>query len=187
MTAGPADRAADVLQSFLGRISGHPWFAAVGEPLSSPERTVAERYLSALGCAALPVRPVAGWAEAASLAQDPGWDRDWWAREDAERQRLLDAAIPAFGEDETLAALTAVTNRATAVVLGAASVSAARAGIADPYLARVAAGAATQAAYQGALATLAGAGPGHAFALKFDLFGGGRWALGIVARGFHVF
>jgi hypothetical protein len=71
--------------------------------------------------------------------------------------------------------------------LGAASIAAARDGVADPALSRVAAGAATQAAYQAALARAAGSPDSHPFAIKFRLFAAGRWPLGLVSDTFHLF
>jgi hypothetical protein len=71
------------------------------------------------------------------------------------------------------------------VLLGAAAVAAARAGMADPSVTRVAAGAASQACDQAALALAAGADGHHPFAAKYRLFLAGRWPLGVVgSRGF---
>ena len=86
-----------------------------------------------------------------------------------------------------MAALTRVTEAASAVVMGAASVAAARSGVADAALARVAAGAATEAAYHAGLARIAGAGANHPFAIKFRLFAAGRWPLGIAGGILHLF
>jgi hypothetical protein len=86
-----------------------------------------------------------------------------------------------------MTALTRVTDAATQVTLGAASSAAARQGVADPALTRAAAGAATQAVYHAALARAAFADQSHPFAVKFRLFAGGRWLLGLVGTSFHVF
>src|SRR5713101_4026518 len=83
-------------------------------------------------------------------------------------------------------ALTVVTE-AAASLSGAASLAMSGAGIADPALTRVAAGAAAQACHQAALALAAAAGPGHVFAVKYRLFAAGRWPLGIVGDRFFVF
>jgi hypothetical protein len=88
--------------------------------------------------------------------------------------------------DQVMTALTKVTDAATRIVLGAASVAAARQGIADPALARAAAGAATQAAYQAALALAGGAQSNHPFAVKYRLFAAGRWPLGVVKNSFYL-
>ncbi len=111
----------------------------------------------------------------------------WWNAEEKERLSLIERAAAQWGERSLMAALTRVTDEATRLTLGAASVAAARDGIADPALSRVAAGAATQAAYQAALARAAGAADSHPFAIKFRLFAAGRWPLGLVGDTFHLF
>lgn len=163
------------------------WFAACGEALTAPEIAEADAYLAALGFAGTPVRGVAGWMAAASILRDPAWLPDWWDREEAERARLLAAAEATLPRAGVLAALSEATADGSTIVHGLAAVAAARAGIADPALIRVAAGAGTQAAYQAALARLGGAGDDHAFAVKFRLFQAGRWPLGITAGIFHLF
>ena len=76
----------------------------------------------------------------------------------------------------------------TAAPIQEAAVDAlARAGIADAMLARVAAGAASQACHHNALAQEAGRGADHAFARKYRLYRGGRWLLGVVGECCFVF
>jgi hypothetical protein len=72
-------------------------------------------------------------------------------------------------------------------VQNAASTALARAGIADEMLSRVAAGAASQACHQRALANAAGRGADHGFAIKYQLYRGGRWLLGVVGGRCFVF
>ncbi|HEX7968249.1 MAG TPA: hypothetical protein VF502_08515, partial [Stellaceae bacterium] len=169
--------------STLGRGS---WFAACGEALTESERIEAVAYLAALGLPETPVATVAGWTEAAATTQSPDWSRAWWEAETRAQQDLYRRAVAQFGEDKLLSALTAVTEAAQALH-GAAAFAMSRAGIADPALARVAAGAAAQACHQAALALAGKAGPDHLFAVKYRLFAAGRWPLGIVGDRFFVF
>jgi hypothetical protein len=173
------------LSGFADRIGSASWFAACGEPLTEGEIEDARLWLGALGLGRLAIEGVASWAEAGSLAQAPEWSRQWWEAEEKERARLHAEAAAAFGEPPLLGALSRVTDAATRVLHGAAAVAAARAGLADPMLTRVAAGAATQACYQAALALAAGADGHHPFAAKYRVFLAGRWPLGVVGdRGF---
>jgi len=172
---------------FADRVGAEPWFAAVGEAVSAAEIEDARRHVAGLGYRDLPVAAVGDWPAAASLTRDPAWDAGWWQKEEALRARLLDEAGAEIAEVRVLAALTRVTDKAGAVVMGAASVATARAGVADPYLARVAAGAATQAAYHMALVVLTGGAADHPFAAKYRLYRAGRWPLGIVGGAFHLF
>ncbi|HEX9465956.1 MAG TPA: hypothetical protein VGB82_25435 [Alphaproteobacteria bacterium] len=168
----------------LDRVS---WFAGVGQDLTDGEAREAADYLAALGFADARVSLVRGWRDAEAVTRDPNWDNAWWTAEERLRTDLLARAERRWGDPTLMAALTRVTDAATRVTLGAASTAASRDGIADPALARVAAGAATQAAYQAALALAMDAGEAHPFAIKFRLFAAGRWLLGSVGGRFFVF
>jgi hypothetical protein len=163
------------------------WFAVVGHDLSTDERREAEDYLAAIGFPDAIVDAVPDWRAAEAATRDMQWSRAWWDAEERARSHLLEQASERHGRHALLTALSRVTLEASDVVLGAASIAAARSGIADPALARVAAGAAAQAAYQAALALAAEAGDAHPFAIKFRLFAAGRWPLGLVGQSFRLF
>jgi hypothetical protein len=176
-----------VVARFAESLRHVSWFAVVGQDLSDEERREARDYLTTIGFPRAQVAPVADWRAAEAATRDAQWSRAWWEAEEAERARLLQAAGKTHGQHALLTALSRVTLDASDVVLGAASIAASRSGLADPALARVAAGAATQAAYQAALALAANAGDTHPFAIKFRLFAAGRWPLGVVGQTFPVF
>ena len=153
------------------------WFSTLGEPLGEAERAEISAYLRGLGLPDLPVRAASSWQEAGELCRQPA--HAWWQAEEAERARLepsarLDPADPAWLQ---------VTDR----LHGAAAVAATRSGCADAALIRVAAGAATFAAYQQRLARAAGAPESHPFMRKYALYSGGRWPLGVYGERFAIF
>ncbi|WP_119420794.1 hypothetical protein [Desertibaculum subflavum] len=170
--------------AYVRRVS---WFASLGDPLSPSEIADAEAYCAELGFPHAAVVPVESWEDAEAAIRNPDWNSEWWEAEEALRANLIAEAAAEAPEEDILAALTAVTARASDVVHGQAAVAAARAGIADEALIRAAAGAATQACYQAALVLAAGAGDDHPFAVKFRLYEAGRWPLGIVGATFGVF
>jgi hypothetical protein len=174
------------VRAFASAIPRGSWFAACGETLTEGARADADAYLAALGMADMVVAGVPSWAEAAATTQNPGWSRAWWDAETSAQAVLQRRAAERFGAAPLLAALTAVTEEAVSLS-GAAALAMSRAGIADPMLTRVAAGAAAQACHQAALALAAAAGPEHLFAVKCRLFAAGRWPLGIVGDRFFVF
>ncbi len=182
---GPDGRGS--LEQFAAELPAVAWFAAVGLPLPKTVVATASRYLIGLGYRDVTVGSVSDWRAAADVTRDPAWEQGWWAREEAHRRNLLDACAGALGEKTALDLLTTVTEQANAVVLDAASDALARFGTIDPFLARVAAGAAAQAVYQAALARLAGEDAADLFVAKFDLFRAGRWPLGIVGGALRVF
>jgi len=163
------------------------WFAACGTPLRDDERATAASYLAALGLPPAPIAGAATWREAVALTQREDWSRDWWQAEEIEQAALGRAAAAAKGETALLESLSRAMEETAAPIQEAADAALARAGIADAMLARVAAGAASQACHQHALAEAAGRGSGHAFAIKYRLYRGGRWLLGVVGECCFVF
>ncbi|RMD89413.1 MAG: hypothetical protein D6807_03785 [Alphaproteobacteria bacterium] len=79
-----------------------------------------------------------------------------------------------------------MTDAAARLLHGPAAVAAAASGIADPGLIRVAAGAASQAAYQAALSRIVASGADDPFGAKFRLYLAGRWPLVVVDGAFHI-
>jgi len=162
--------------------AGAGWFAACGAQLRDGEREAAASYLAALDLPAAPIDGVADWRAAAAIAQREDWSRDWWQAEETARTTLYRDAAVALGERTLLARLSAAMAATAEAIHDAAAAALARAGIADETLARVAAGAASQACHQQALAEAAGRGADHAFAVKYRLYRGGRWLLGVVGE-----
>jgi hypothetical protein len=176
----------DALERLDREIARLSWFAAAGDELTAGEHAAALRYLDAIGRGDAAIDRVAGWPEARTIADHPDWDRGWWDAEEKLRHQLLDRARAVLGETAMMGGLGRIAAAASQIAQGAAAIAAAQAGIADPALIRVAAGAATQAAYLAATATAAGAPPDHAFAAKLALFAAGRWPLGIVRNVFYL-
>ncbi|WP_341703975.1 hypothetical protein [Ferrovibrio sp.] len=172
----------------LAKLAGNiGWFNAVGQPLEPSELADAEAYVAGLGFPDVGVAAVEDWQGAAAAAQAPDWREDWWQAEEQMRQALLGEALAINPEHDLMVALSHVAAKAGEVAHGLAAVSAARHGVADQALIRVAAGAASQAAYQAALVLAADGDAEHPFAVKFRLFEAGRLPLGIVGSTFNIF
>jgi len=178
---------ASVADAFVAALPGISWFGGVGSPLAVAELNVASRYLAGIGRRGLAVEAVATWWDTAEVASDPTWDRSLWDWEERVRLSLLSATDGVIGEPLGVELLSRVIDVASQVTFAAASGVLAEAGDCDPYLVRVASGAASQAAYQAGLAAIAGAGPDHPFVLKLELYRAGRWPLGIVAGAYRIF
>lgn len=164
------------------------WFCACGLPLETTDRSDARAYLDALGVhSSVPIEPVASWEHAERLIRNPAWDMSWWEREESERRALTARVVERLGEREAQETMGLEIGVEHEVIHGAATVAAARAGVADAALIRAAAGAAGMAAHGYAVARLADMGPSHVFVRKYALFEAGRWPLGIVGGAFHLF
>ena len=174
------------VDDFAATLPRQSWFAACGEPLGDCDLAEARLYVEALGLGELPIAGVGSWCDAAMVTRRADWSEAWWQAETAAQADLQKRAAARWGEAPLRAALNAVT-AAAAGLHGAAALAAGAAGIADPALTRVAAGAAAQACHQAALALAAEAGSEHLFAVKYRLFAAGRWPLGIVGGQFHLF
>lgn len=184
--AGRAKDGLAAVRAFAVGLARGSWFAACGEPLTNGEIADVDDYLAALGMNDIAVARADDWREAAAVVQRPDWSRAWWEGEAQAQSLIKRRLVDRFGEAPVLAALSTVTEAADRLH-GAAALATSRAGIADPALNRVAAGAAAQSCYQAALALAADAGPEHLFAAKFRLFAAGRWPLAIVGGDFFVF
>lgn len=109
-----------------------------------------------------------------------------YERAAAEQRRLRDAAFAAGGRERTLECLTAIVDASLDATMRGACDALARAGRVDDEFARVAAGAASEAAYRAALARALGERE-HPFVTTYALFAGGRWPLGGLGDGYALF
>ena len=173
---------------FLANPADTAWFACLGLPLGGTDHRDARAYVHALGYAEdTALAGVASWKEAERITREPAWDRRWWTREEAERERLMGLATATLGRAVLLDRLGAATELASEAIHGAAAIAAERDGVADAALVRAASGAATMALHEVALARLAGQGSDHLFVRKYALFEAGRWPLGAVHSVFYLF
>jgi hypothetical protein len=162
------------------------WFAALGEPLTSGDRTDATAYATALGVTGITIDVARDWPEAERFLKAPDWSPHWWDREEALRRDLLQRAEARYPERALWTALTELTTEAGDLVHGKAATAASRMGNAAKASIHVAAGAASQAVYQLAVARLAGEAASP-FESKFRLFAAGRWPLGVVGSRLILF
>lgn len=162
------------------------WFAALGEPLTGGDRTDAEAYAAALGLKGLTVDLAKDWPDTERLLKSSDWSSHWWDREEALRRDSLQCAEAHYPERALWTALTELTTEAGDVVHGKAATAASRMGNAAKASIHVAAGAASQAVYQLAVARLAGEAASP-FESKFRLFAAGRWPLGVVGSRLILF
>jgi hypothetical protein len=149
------------------------WFAVLGEPLTEGNRAEAKTY-AAVDAVAL----VRSWSEAEAFLKAPDASLDWWDDEEAERKALLARAQAHYPERALWTSFTELTTEAGDLVHGKAATAAARMGGAQLASIHVAAGAASQAVYQLAVARLVGETASR-FESKFRLFAAGRWPLGV--------
>jgi hypothetical protein len=174
------------LAALRAEVRAASWFAALGEPLTEGDRSDAMTYAAALDCGPVEIGLARSWPDAERLLKAPDWSPAWWDREEALRQAALAAAEARYPERALWSSLTELTTEAGDLVHGKAATAAARLGNAAVASIHVAAGAASQAVFQLAVARLAG----HAaspFESKFRLFAAGRWPLGILGSRLVLF
>jgi hypothetical protein len=175
------------LAPFAATLRAQRWFSALGRPAEAADADLARAYLDGLGLAELAPDWIEGWRAAERIMRAPAAAAPWWQAEEDARQTLLAAILSTAAEADYLAAMNRVVLAATEAVIGPAEAAAARAGVPAPARGRGAAGAATQACHQAALALAAGAPKDHAFTVKFRLYASGRWPLGAVWTKFYLF
>ncbi|HLG48053.1 MAG TPA: hypothetical protein VKY24_17555 [Reyranella sp.] len=169
---------------FLGplrsEVRAASWFAALGEPLTEGDREEAKIYAGTDD-----VQLVTSWAQAERFLKSPA-TLEWWEREETLRKALLARAAVQHREHAFWSAITELTTEAGDLVHGKAATAAARMGGAAPASIHVAAGAASQAVYQLAVARMAGESA-SLFESKFRLFAAGRWPLGVAGSSLVLF
>lgn len=170
-----------ILDALRAEVRAASWFAALGEELTDGDLADARVH----GGVADVVR-VASWPEAEAFLKSTKTSLDWWDREEALRKELLAVAESRYPEHTLWTALTELTTEAGDLVHGKAATAAMRAGNAAAASVHVAAGAASQAVYQLALARLAGQAASP-FEAKFRLFAAGRWPLGVAGPNLVLF
>lgn len=168
-----------LLDALRAEVRTASWFAALGEPLTDGDRSDAASYGAALGFASLQIGLAHDWPEAERLLKAPDWTPAWWDCEESLRRALLAQAEARYPERALWSSLTELTTEAGDLVHGKAATAAARMGNAAAASIHVAAGAASQAVYQLAVARLAGQAKSP-FESKFRLYAAGRWPLGIL-------
>ena len=170
---------------FLGplraEIRAASWFAALGEPLTDGDVAEARTYAGAVE-----VGGVTSWPDAEDFLKSPNASLDWWDREETLRKSLLAEAERRHPGRALWTSLTELTTEAGDLIHGKAATAAARMGNAAPASIHVAAGAASQAVYQLAVARLAG-NQTSPFESKFRLYAAGRWPLGVVGPRLFLF
>ena len=175
------------LDEIRDAIATASWFAAVGEAWTAADLSEAEGYADALQLGTLGIAAVHGWHDAARIIQDTGWSHAWWDAEERRRQDAMRTAERLLDRHAVLSMLSSVMAQSGDLVHGKAALAAARAGVADPALTRVAAGAAAMACHHFALAVIVGAPEDHPFRIKFRLFAAGRWPLCVIEQTLHLF
>ena len=174
--------------SDLSLFSEAAWFSAVGLPLERGDVTDARAYLDALGIhPSVRLEPVASWEHAERVLRNPRWDQSWWQREESERRRLAQGRYPQPATAGISVLLDIGVGPGQDIIFAATTAAAARAGVRDEALIRVAAGAAGMATRDVMLARSSGLGGGQIFMRKYEVFAGGRWPLGMLGSVFYIF
>ena len=169
------------LGSLRAEIRAASWFAALGEPLTEGDIADAQTYGGGRDGG-----HVTSWAEAEAFLKSPDASLELWDRDEALRKNLLAEAQARHPERALWTSLSELTTEAGDLVHGKAATAAARMGGAAPASIHVAAGAASQAVYQLAVARLAG-NDASPFESKFHLFAAGRWPLGVAGTRLVLF
>lgn len=169
------------LESLHAEVRAASWFAALGEGLTEGDLVDARAYAGVSD-----VVRIASWPEAEAFLKSTDASLELWNREEALRRKMLAEAEGRYPQRALWTALTELTTEAGDLVHGKAATAAMRAGDAAAASIHVAAGAASQAVYQLAVARLAGTGA-TPFDSKFRLFAAGRWPLGVMGSSLLLF
>lgn len=163
------------------------WFSHVGEHPGPRTMDMAEHYVDALGFPDARVALVTDWAEAAAAAETLDFDSSAWEAEEQLRSALTMDALELMSEDALQVALTHVAATITDPIKTSAEEALAIWDEPTDEMLDLAVGSAVQACHQAVLVLAAGAEEDHPFALRFRLFEGGRWPIGVAGLSFNLF
>ncbi|MCK5423727.1 MAG: hypothetical protein KAI89_00035 [Emcibacter sp.] len=163
------------------------WFRYVGEPLEKDVLEKARVYIDALGFPEATAAQVEDWQEAGYTLETNDFNSPFWEVE----QQLMAALIVEVTDniDPQLLemVLANVTSVASEYVGEGVMMAADRWDIQDEELMKAAIGEGVQACYQAALVIAAGVDDDHPFTLKYQMFEGGWWPLGVMGNTFNIF
>ena len=149
------------------------WFSNVGSDASDSIKRLVYQHLDRLGCTASSIRVVSDIRSLEDYIRNK-FDPDWMDAENAAYQDLLGKVNESqitTSLDEVMPQI--VTQLSSAVLICADN----RLPVRDRFLARVAAGSATETCYRYAMETALDSSESGTFASKFEVFRMGRWPL----------
>ncbi len=181
-----------VLSRFARSLDNIPWFANLGEPLTSGARDIARRYIDNLGFPEADIAILIDWDEAAGAAETRDWNDPAWEAEELLRTDLTMRALETLSEDALKIGMTMIADNVSEPAKEAMEQASFIWDMEDAGAQTLAVGAAVQAAHGAALVLLAAGDPefetdDHALTHKFRLFEFGRWPVGLVGRSFNLF
>lgn len=180
------------IRRFARTLTGVPWLANLGEPLTPGARAAARQYTDGLGFPDADVAILVDWDDAAAAAEHQDWNSPAWEAEELMRSELTGRALDLLSEEALSIALTLIADRVSEPAKEAMEQASFIWDVEDEAQKQLAVGAAVQAAHQASLVLIASADPSfdaedHPFRAKFRLFEFGRWPVGIIGGSFNLF
>ncbi len=180
------------VRRFAHTLTGVPWFANLGEPMTLGARAAARNYAEGLGFPDADVAILVDWEDAAAAAEPNDWNSPAWEAEELLRADLTTRALDVLSEDALRIAMTMIADRICAPAREAMEQASFIWDIDDEAQQQLAVGAAVQAAHQAMLVLIASIDPAfdaedHPFTAKFRLFEFGRWPVGVTGSSLNVF
>ena len=176
-------------RAFAESVKDPAFFARLGEPLGSRERTLARAYLDGLGFPDAEPATLGDWADAVAAAEALDIDASAWEAEEMLRAGLIEAVLDRLDEQALHAAQALVASKIGEIAREAAEASAALDDVYDEHVINAAAGGLVQAANGAVLVLLAEAedeAPPHPFLARWRLYVRGRWPVGLAGSTFNI-
>lgn len=180
------------VRRFAHTLTGVPWFANLGEPMTPGARAAARTYAEGLGFPDAEVAILVDWEDAAGAAEPNDWNSPAWEAEELLRADLTTRALDVLSEDALKIAMAMIADRVSEPAREAMEQASFIWDIEDEAQQQLAVGAAVQAAHQAMLVLIASIDPDfdaddHPFTAKFRLFEFGRWPVAVTGSSLNVF
>ncbi len=178
------------VRALVKSLSAARYFSRLGEPLSARETDLVQRYLDGLGFPDAEPATLDSFDEAADAALALDLDPAGWEAEEMLRAGLVGEASEVADLDGLNTLLTFVAEHVAQLAKPAMEDAAAIADMPDDHVLNAAIGGAVQAAHGAALTLVAhedlAEAHAHPFAVRHQLYVGGRWPLGLAGSTFNM-
>lgn len=179
------------VRAFGQTIAAGSYFSRLGEPLTSSERVLAQRYLDGLGFPDVTPAGLETWEDASEAALALDHDATEWEAEQMMHAGLAGDALDRVEEEGLNTVLAYIANQVTQAAKPNLDDAAAMWSRADRAVVNAALGGAVRAAHGAALALVVDdsleEASAHPFAARHHLFLHGRWVVGLAGLTLNVF
>ena len=173
------------IEELTASISNIAWFNKIGDKINNNNKKYISNYIKYFDIK-IKIHNVKNWNEAIKILNSNSWDKNFWQKEENERNNLYNSLKKTYPEKDLSQHLGKLTYESSKIIEKSNFKGLEKKNTNYDYYTRVAAGSAAICCFQAALA-MASNHDNHFFISKFKLFELGYWPLVIEDNKFNIF